>query len=126
MRVDVVLQHCTEGNPQMLPASVEGEDVATQCPASKCAQLQKKKKSSFEKKIILSVWKSLYSYLLKKLYKLAANINLRPTFIVKNGAAISQVSALTPSGLGCQERSVTSCSLSSSPSSPDSRRWLNG
>lgn len=42
MRVDVVLQHCTEGNPQMLPASVEGENVATQCPASKCAQLQKK------------------------------------------------------------------------------------
>lgn len=57
MRVDVVLQHCTEGNPQMLPASVEGEDVATQCPASKCAQLQKKKKVVLKKKYFVCLEK---------------------------------------------------------------------
>lgn len=46
MCVDMLLQHGTEGKPQMLPTAVEGKDVATQCPASKRAQLQNKQNNN--------------------------------------------------------------------------------
>lgn len=35
--VDMLLQHGTEGKPQVVPTAVKGEDAAAQCAASKSA-----------------------------------------------------------------------------------------
>lgn len=40
MRVNVLLQHGAQGDPEVVPPAVEGEYAATQRPASERAQLQ--------------------------------------------------------------------------------------